>query len=220
MSLIWPWRVQETLFLHLHHPRARCQASREYPIAQSLLILLKLANPLPCCLALPLNFHQWWAMPLPSFLPLLAPDHPGISSMWHCMTFCFEDCEYNIFCFPKLLLCLLLWPHLTDHYIKEDRTQSTRQSRIISYFAVSALESAISPKDLGSLDQRMVFRNQQAPLVKNLPAMQETWVQFMGQESPLEKEIGTHSSILAWEIPWTEQPDWLHSIVSQKVGNN
>ena len=50
-----PWRAQETLFLHLHHPRARCQAAREYPIAWSLLILLKLANPslltlpaLPC----------------------------------------------------------------------------------------------------------------------------------------------------------------------------
>ena len=46
---------------------------------------------------------------------------------------------------------------------------------------------------------------------KNLPAIQETWVQFLGQEDPLEKEMAIHSSILAWEIPWTEKPGRLHS---------
>ena len=45
-----------------------------------------------------------------------------------------------------------------------------------------------------------------AQSVKNLPAMQETWVQFLGWEDPLEKEMATHSSILAWRIPWTEEP--------------
>ena len=45
-----------------------------------------------------------------------------------------------------------------------------------------------------------------AQLVKNLPAMQETWVRSLGQEDPLEKETATHSSILAWEITWTEEP--------------
>ena len=45
-----------------------------------------------------------------------------------------------------------------------------------------------------------------AQAVKNLPAMQKTWVQFMGQEDPLEKEMAIHSSILTWEIPWTEEP--------------
>ena len=45
-----------------------------------------------------------------------------------------------------------------------------------------------------------------AQLVKNPPAMQDTPVQFLGQEDPLKKEIATHSSILAWEIPWTEEP--------------
>ena len=45
-----------------------------------------------------------------------------------------------------------------------------------------------------------------AQTVKNLPAVQETWVQFLGREDPLEKEMATHSSILAWEIPWTEEP--------------
>ena len=43
-------------------------------------------------------------------------------------------------------------------------------------------------------------------LIKNLPAMQETPVQFLGQEDPLEKEMASHSSILAWKIPWTEEP--------------
>ena len=43
--------------------------------------------------------------------------------------------------------------------------------------------------------------------VKNLPAMQESWVQFLGQEDPLEKGLATHSSFLAWRIPWTEEPD-------------
>ena len=46
--------------------------------------------------------------------------------------------------------------------------------------------------------------------------MQETWVHSLGQEDPLEKEMATHSSILAWENPWTEEPGRLHSVGSQK----
>ena len=46
-------------------------------------------------------------------------------------------------------------------------------------------------------------------MVKNPPAKQEMWIQSLGQEDPLEKEMATHSSILAWEIPWTEEPDGL-----------
>ena len=45
-----------------------------------------------------------------------------------------------------------------------------------------------------------------AQTVNNLPTMQEAWVQFLGPEDPLEKEMATHSSILAWRIPWTEEP--------------
>ena len=56
-----------------------------------------------------------------------------------------------------------------------------------------------------------------APRV-NLPARQETWVRSLGQEDPLEKETATHSSILAWEIPWTEEPDGLQSTALQRVG--
>ena len=54
-----------------------------------------------------------------------------------------------------------------------------------------------------------------AQRLKRLPAMQETWVQSLGQEDPLEKEIATHSSILAWRIPWTEEPGRLQSTGSQ-----
>ena len=54
-------------------------------------------------------------------------------------------------------------------------------------------------------------------MVKNLPAMQETWVRFLGQEDPLEKGMATHSSILAWEIPQTEEPSGLQSTESQRV---
>ena len=55
-------------------------------------------------------------------------------------------------------------------------------------------------------------------LVKNLPAMQEMRVQFLDQEDPLEKEMETHSSILAWRIPWTEKPDRILPVGLQIVG--
>ena len=51
-----------------------------------------------------------------------------------------------------------------------------------------------------------------ALMIKNLPAVQEAQVQFLGQEDPLEKGMATHSSIRAWEIPWTEEPGWLQSM--------
>ena len=54
-------------------------------------------------------------------------------------------------------------------------------------------------------------------MVKRLPAMQETWVRSLGQEDPLEKEMATHSSTLAWKIPWTEEPGRLQSMGSQRV---
>ena len=54
-------------------------------------------------------------------------------------------------------------------------------------------------------------------MVKNLPAMQETRVQSLGREYPLEEELVTHSSILTWEIPWTEEPGGLQSKGSQRV---
>ena len=57
-------------------------------------------------------------------------------------------------------------------------------------------------------------------MVKNLPAMQEIEVQSLGQEDPLEKEVATHSSSLAWKIPWTEEAGRLQSMGLQRVGHN
>ena len=59
-----------------------------------------------------------------------------------------------------------------------------------------------------------------AQLVKNLPAMRETWVQFLGQEDLLEEGRATHSSVLAWRIPWTEEAGGLQSLGSQRVGHD
>ena len=56
--------------------------------------------------------------------------------------------------------------------------------------------------------------------VKRLPTMRETWVQSLGREDPLEQEMATHSSTLAWKIPWMEEPGRLQSMVSQRVRHN
>ena len=57
-------------------------------------------------------------------------------------------------------------------------------------------------------------------MVKNLPAMQNFWVQSLGREDPLEKGMGTHSSLLAWSIPGTEESGGLQSMGSQRVGHD
>ena len=56
-----------------------------------------------------------------------------------------------------------------------------------------------------------------AKRLKSLPLMQETWVRFLGWEDPLEKEMATHSSILAWRIPWVEKPGGLQSMLLQRA---
>ena len=59
-----------------------------------------------------------------------------------------------------------------------------------------------------------------AEMVKNLPAIRDTWVRSLGWEDPLEKETVTHSSILAWRIPWTKEPGRLQSMGLQGVGHD
>ena len=59
-----------------------------------------------------------------------------------------------------------------------------------------------------------------AQIEKNLPAMQEAWVRSQGREDPLEESMATHTSILAWRIPWTEEPSGLQSIGLQIVGHD
>ena len=57
-------------------------------------------------------------------------------------------------------------------------------------------------------------------MVNNLSATREAWVQSLGWEDPLEEGMATHSSVLSWRIPWTEEPDGLQSMGSQRVGHN
>ena len=57
-------------------------------------------------------------------------------------------------------------------------------------------------------------------MVKNLPAMQEPWVGSLGREDPLEKGMATHSSVLAWRVPWTEEPGGLQSMGLRRVGHD
>ena len=66
----------------------------------------------------------------------------------------------------------------------------------------------------------LLFNMLSAQRLKNLPGTRETWVWSLGQEDTLEKEMATHSSILAWRIPWTEEPGGLQSTGSQKVRHN
>ena len=66
----------------------------------------------------------------------------------------------------------------------------------------------------------MVWASLVAQRLKRLPGMQETQVQSLGQEAPLEKGMATHSSTLAWRIPWTEEPGRLQSMGLQRVGHD
>ena len=69
-------------------------------------------------------------------------------------------------------------------------------------------------------DQMLIWASLVAQTVKRLPTMRETRVQFLGWDDPLEKEMAIHSSTLAWKIPWTEEPDRLQSMGSQRVGHD
>ena len=72
----------------------------------------------------------------------------------------------------------------------------------------------------GMLGIKMVLASLVGQMVKNLPAMQKTQVQSLGWEDALEKGMATHSSILAWRIPWTEESGGLQSMGSQRVGHD
>ena len=82
------------------------------------------------------------------------------------------------------------------------------------------LKEASIPTVAFDLPDSLNFASLVAQMVKRLPAVRETWVRSLGCEDPLKKAMATHSSTLAWKIPWTEEPDWLQSIGSQRVGHN
>ena len=76
-----------------------------------------------------------------------------------------------------------------------------------------------------NINQQVLAQKKSGPimvahLVKNLPVMQEIWVQSLGQEDPLEKRMATQSSILAWRIPWTEEHGGLQSLRLQRIRHN
>ena len=86
----------------------------------------------------------------------------------------------------------------------------------------NAMERNLNEKNLNqafSTHQWILWAAPVAQLVKNLPAMQETWVRSLGWDDAMDKEMATHSSILAWEIPWTEGLGGLQSMGSQRVGH-
>ena len=86
----------------------------------------------------------------------------------------------------------------------------------VIYQNTTTVSQGVSPKAGAGPDD--LFLGQLAQMVKNLPAMQETWVWCLGWENPREKRKATHSSILAWRIPWVEEPGGLQSMGSQRVG--
>ena len=96
--------------------------------------------------------------------------------------------------------------------------KATLEPRFVSSGIQSATYSVVLPlekKEERACKEIGLKRIARKQLVKNLPAVQEAWVRFLGQEDPLEKEMATHSSILAWRIPWTEKPGRLvHRVTS------
>ena len=80
--------------------------------------------------------------------------------------------------------------------------------------------SVTSKSDKSSGHPELVPSSLVAQMVKNLPAVQETWVRSLGQEDPLEKEMAIHSKTIAWKIPWTEETGRLQSMGSQRVGHD
>ena len=90
----------------------------------------------------------------------------------------------------------------------------------ISFYGVSSRRSCRSSKNQSALASLASGGSLVAQMVKNLPAVQKTWVQSLGWEDPLETGMATHSSILAWSIPWTEEPGGLPSLGLRTVGDN
>ena len=80
----------------------------------------------------------------------------------------------------------------------------------MSLFRKNSVRDKVSSK-------KWIYASLIAQLVKNLPAVQEAWVLFLDWKDPLEKEVATHSSMLPWRIPWTEEPGRLQSMWSQEL---
>ena len=112
------------------------------------------------------------------------------------------------------------WQHLLDHW-KSKRVPEKHLPLL--YWLRQSLWLCGSPQSVVSL-AKLIFQHNKtsllAQMVKHLSAMRETWVQPLGQEDPLEKEMAIHSSTIAWKIPWTEEPGRLQSMGWQRVGHD
>ena len=105
----------------------------------------------------------------------------------------------------KSRLARMMMKTCCDSAVQLDLRTGTKQRLVIS----SPL--SCHPREAINTVYLIIWASLVAQLRKNLPPMQETWVRSLGQEYPLEKEMATRSSILAWRIPWTEEPGGLHS---------
>ena len=112
--------------------------------------------------------------------------------------------------------------HIQDHMQSSSRcTRSFHEQMAPSFVAPSlaARPTSTGPTH-GQGRNGSRLTSLVAQTVKRLPTMRETWVQSLGREDLLEKEMATHSSIFAWKIPWTEKPGGLQSMGSQRVGHD
>ena len=138
-------------------------------------------------------------------------DHPG----------CELGNAYNIIRLPCLHLGSSAGASLLLEKITLHLSISWRHDLISKKKALVAIESLLPPGIVtGLMGVWCCLESLLAQRVKNLPAMQETWVWSLGQKNPMEEEMATHSSILAWRIPWTEEPDVLQFMELQRIGHN
>ena len=152
-----------------------------------------------------------------------------------CLLCCLDFSRFLIAFLPRSKRLLVLWLQLlSTGILKPKKIKSVTVSTSVCHkmmgldamifvfwmlnfkpaFSLSFLQPGISH------DVLYIWASLVVQSVKNLPAVQETWVQFLGREDPLEKEMATHSSILAWKIPWTEEPGGLQSMGLQRVGHD
>ena len=82
------------------------------------------------------------------------------------------------------------------------------------------IKGSVQEEDITIINRYAPNRTSLLKMVKRLSTMLETSVQSLGWENPLEKEMAIHSSTIAWKIPWTEEPGWLQSVGSQRVGHD
>ena len=95
-------------------------------------------------------------------------------------------------------------------------TFPNKMSRVPVSLLADPMQSGLGSSSLSGINSTSLVTLS----VKSLPSMRETQVQSLGREDPLEKKMDTHSSILAWRIPWTEEPDGLRSMGSPRVGHD